>query len=285
LPKSRVYGYGVAHVFSVIRHFFLIVAVAGPMICEPGGAQSEPAAGTGAAGRRTNSLGQVFVPVPGTSVLFCIWDTRVQDYKAFASETHRQWPRPDFPQEPTHPAVNVSWDDAQAFCAWLTQKEHKKGSLKANQRYRLPTDAEWSLASGLTNEPPGSPADKNQKVRGIYPWGRGWPPPKGSGNFADETLSAKKKDAYSVIEGYDDGYADTSPVGAFAPNRFGLFDMGGNVWQWCDDWYDANRHDRVLRGGSCVCVPRMLLLSWRNHISPAQIYNYIGFRCVLAGAP
>jgi formylglycine-generating enzyme required for sulfatase activity len=251
------------------------------MIFEPGGAQSAAAVD----GRCTNSLGQVFVPVPGTSVLFCVWDTRVQDYRAFASETHREWPKPDFAQEPTHPAVNVSWDDAQAFCAWLTQKEQKKGSLKANQRYRLPTDAEWSLAAGLTNEPAGTPAEKHRKVTGIYPWGRGWPPPKGSGNFADETLSAKKKDAYRVIDGYNDGYADTSPVGAFAPNRYGLFDMGGNVWQWCDDWYDASRHGRVLRGGSCVCVPGMLLLSYRNAFGPGHFYEYIGFRCVLAGTP
>lgn len=235
-------------------------------------------------GRYTNSLGQVFVPVPGATVLFGIWDTRVQDYQAFASATKRDWPKPVFAQDASHPAVNVSWGDAQAFCAWLTEKEHKSGQLKKDQKYRLPTDAEWSLAVGLTNEPPGTPEDKNQKVRGAYPWGKGWPPPKGAGNFADQTLAAKKKDAYNVIEGYDDGYADTSPVGAFSPNRFGLYDMGGNVWQWCDDWYDASQHDKVLRGGSCVCVPRMLLLSWRNHCTPKQLYNYLGFRCVIAGS-
>ena len=265
----------------VVCNVFLLVVLFAVAVCEDIPAQ--PVVGVG--DRRTNSLGQVFVPVEGTSALFCIWDTRVQDYKVFALETVRQWPKPDFPQEPTHPAVNVSWQDARAFCEWLTQKEHTLGMLKANLRYRLPTDAEWSLAAGLTNEPSGTPADKNHKVTGIYPWGRGWPPAKGSGNFADETLSAKKKDAYKVIEGYNDGYAETSPVGAFAANRFGLFDMGGNVWQWCDDWYDPAQHDRVLRGGSCVCIPRMLLLSWRNHFAPAQVYSYIGFRCVLAGAP
>jgi formylglycine-generating enzyme required for sulfatase activity len=235
--------------------------------------------------RYTNSLGEAFAAVPGTSVLFCIWDARVQDYQAFVLATRRQWAKPNFSQEPSHPAVNVSWDDAQAFCAWLTEREHKGGSLKAGAHYRLPTDAEWSLAVGLTNEPTGTPADKNRKVRGLYPWGRGWPPPKGSGNFADETLSAKKKDAYRVIEGYDDGYADTSPVGAFAPNQYGLFDMGGNVWQWCDDWYDASQHGRVLRGGSCVCIPGMLLLSYRNSFGPSHFYEYIGFRPVLAGLP
>jgi formylglycine-generating enzyme required for sulfatase activity len=258
---------------------WLIVAVAGVMLCPSARAQAE------LGGRRTNSLGQVFVPVPGTAVLFCIWDTRVQDYTVFASETHRAWPKAGFAQGATHPAVNVSWDDAQAFCGWLTQKERRSGLLKENQSYRLPTDAEWSLAVGLTNEPAGTPAEKNHKVTGVYPWGRGWPPPKGSGNFADETLSARKKDAYHVIEGYNDGYADTSPVGAFAANRYGLFDMGGNVWQWCEDWYDAGRHDRVLRGGSCVCIPRMLLLSWRNAFAPGNVYGYLGFRCVLAGTP
>src|SRR5271163_716657 len=109
------------------RALLIIVAVAGPMVCA-------------AASCYTNSLGQAFVSVAGTSVMFSIWDTRVQDYNAFASETHRPWPKPDFAQEPTHPAVNVSWDDAQAFCAWLTQKERKSGLLKENLSYHLPTD-------------------------------------------------------------------------------------------------------------------------------------------------
>jgi len=235
----------------------------------------------GAGGNFTNSLGQVFVPVPGTSVLFCIWDTRVKDYQAFLAESHRPWTKPDYPQGPDHPVVNVSWNDAQAFCFWLTQKEHETGLLRSNQSYHLPTDAEWSVAAGLTNEPRGTPAEKHRRVAGVYPWGRGWPPPKGAGNFADATLVAKKKDNYDVIESYNDGYADTSPVGAFAANRLGLFDMGGNVWQWCDDWYDPTHHGRVIRGGSCVSNPGMLLLSWRNNLTPAHSYPYLGFRCVL----
>lgn len=217
-------------------------------------------------------------------MLFCIWDTRVRDYGIFAAETRRDWPKPAFAQSPDHPAVNVSWDDAEAFCAWLTQKERAQGLLKSSQLYRLPTDEEWSLAAGLTNEVPGTPAEKHRKITGVYPWGRGWPPPKGSGNYADETLVAQKKDAFHVIEGYNDGYADTSPVGAFAPNRNGLFDMGGNVWQWCDDWYDAGKRGRVLRGGSCISTPGMLLLSYRNAFGPSHCHAYIGFRCVIAAA-
>jgi formylglycine-generating enzyme required for sulfatase activity len=251
------------------RVLFLLAALAGPAIC-------------GGADRFTNSLGQVFVPVPGVSVQFCIWDTRVQDYAAFVAETHRPWAKPDFAQEPTHPAVNVSWDDAHAFCDWLTAKDRKAGLLQPSQSYLLPTDAEWSVAAGLTNEPSGLPSEKHRKVTGVYPWGRGWPPPKGSGNYADETLVARKKDNFNIIDGYSDGYADTSPVGAFAANRFGLFDMGGNVWQWCDDWYDATHRGRVIRGGSCVSNPGMLLLSWRNNLGPTHNYPYLGFRCVLS---
>jgi hypothetical protein len=74
-----------------------------------------------------NSLGMKFVPVSGTKVLFSIWDTRVRDYEAFVKATGREWRRPDFKQDPTHPAVNVSWIDAQAFCEWLTEKERTAG--------------------------------------------------------------------------------------------------------------------------------------------------------------
>jgi formylglycine-generating enzyme required for sulfatase activity len=256
----------------------LIVATAALVFCGRGGAQ------LASDSRFTNSLGQVFVAIPDTTVSFCIWDTRVQDYQAFVDATKRPWTKPDFAQDATHPAVDVSWTDATAFCDWLTQTERKNGLLTARENYRLPTDAEWSSAVGLTNELAGTPADKNRKVRGLYPWGKGWPPPKGAGNFADESLAAKKRDAYHIIEGYTDGYADTSPVGVFTPNKFGLYDMGGNVWQWCDDWYDATQQSRVMRGGCCASTPGMLLLSYRQTLAPAYSYKYLGFRCVLAGS-
>jgi hypothetical protein len=93
-----------------------------------------------------NSLGMRFVPVAGTKVRFSIWKTRVQDYEAFRAATGRAWSKPGFAQGPTHPAVNLSADDASAFCAWLTNKERREGRLAARQRYRLPTDLEWSTA-------------------------------------------------------------------------------------------------------------------------------------------
>ena len=134
---------------------------------------------------------------------------------------------------------------------------------------------------------PARPAEKNHKVTGVYPWGKGWPPPKGSGNFADQTLSAKKKDAYRVIDGYNDGYADTSPVRAFAANRFGLFDMGGNVWQWCEDWYcDSSQHDRVFaRRLVCLRSANVVAVLAQSLCARPGSTDYIGFRCVMAGAP
>jgi formylglycine-generating enzyme required for sulfatase activity len=86
-----------------------------------------------------------------------------------------------------------------------------------------------------------------------------------------------------VLSGYHDGFAETSPVGSFAANPLGLFDMGGNVWQWCDDWYDKEQKDRVLRGASYVGADRgALVSSFRAHNAPRARYADNGFRCVLA---
>ena len=236
----------------------------------------------------TNSLGMKFVPVPGTDVLFCIWPTRVQDYsvyaKAIADDGHpksfwRQldswlaadWRQPGFQQKETHPVVNVNWDDANAFCAWLTKKERAEGKITASQRYRLPTDAEWSTAVGLGRETGNTPKAKSMGVKDVYPWGTKWPPPKGAGNY-DESLNV-------------DSYEYTSPVGSFAANTHGLHDLGGNVWEWCEDWYvPATKSYRVLRGASWRNDDRDdLLSSYRCGSTPGSRYYYFGFRCVLVG--
>ena len=212
-----------------------------------------------------NSLGMKFVGVPGTEVMFCIWDVRVQDYRAYAeanSGVDESWKKPGFTQGDTHPVVNMNWNDAKAFCAWLSRKEGKT--------YRLPTDAEWSAAVGLADEPGGTPRDKDAKIKDVYPWGTQWPPPSGAGNYA-QSLNV-------------DSYEHTSPVGSFTANQFGLYDMGGNVWQWCEDWYDGAQSSRVLRGGSWYNYdPDFLLSSYRLSNAPDSRYYFIGFRCVLVG--
>ena len=86
-----------------------------------------------------------------------------------------------------------------------------------------------------------------------------------------------------MIKGYNDGYPRTSSVGSLAPNANGLYDMGGNVWQWCEDWYDATEQYRVLRGASWnLNNPDLLLASYRNLSIPGIRYLELGFRCVVA---
>ena len=88
-----------------------------------------------------------------------------------------------FQQEDTHPVVKVNWYDANAFCAWLTKKELAEGKIKEGQKYRLPTDAEWSVAVGLGQEKGNTPKEKSRGIKDVYPWGKEWPPPKGVGNY------------------------------------------------------------------------------------------------------
>ena len=249
-----------------------------------------------------NSLGMKFVPVAGTQVLFSVWDTRVQDFEAFVADTNYNatggmwslgkdgwkqrgatWREPGFSQGPTHPVVGVSWHDAKKFCEWLTGREQGSGMLPRGRVYRLPTDAEWSAGVGLQGEEGNNPKEKSGKIK-LYPWGKEWPPPAGAGNYAGE--EAKTGDwpfEFSIIEGYNDGYARTSPVGNFAVNGSGLYDMGGNVWQWCEDCYDATEQGRVLRGASWSnSIPGHLLATYRVVSIPADRNVHVGFRCVVA---
>jgi len=226
----------------------------------------------------TNTLGMKFVPVPGTDVQFSIWETRVKDYAAYAAANagvDGNWKKPeffdeDYKQEETHPVVMVSWKDANAFCAWLTKKELAEGKIKAGKKYRLPTDAEWSTAVGLGKEKGTTPKAKDMGVKDVYPWGKGYPPPKEAGNYS-KSLKVDKFD-------------NTSPAGSFASNQFGLHDMGGNVREWCEDKYSPTSTYRVLRGASWSFVsPGILLSSLRGDGTPDRRSIYVGFRCVLVG--
>ena len=221
-----------------------------------------------------NSLGMKFVPIPGSKTLFSIWDTRVQDYRAYADanpDVDGGWKEPGFEQGDDHPVVRVNWIQATAFCAWLTQKEQHEGKIGQDVVYRLPTDAEWSAAAGDAK----------------YPWGDDWPAPKGAGNY------------YPALQ--VDDFEHTSPVGSFSPNQYGLYDIGGNVWQWCQDWYRYQMNDasllnaepylkndggghqqRVIRGGSFNPIdPALLVTAVRCSDVPTQANGANGFRCVL----
>ncbi len=239
-----------------------------------------------------NSLGMKFVPVPGTDVHFCIWETRKQDYEAYAravpgvdgSWQHVMTRGQPVSFAPDHPVVGVARDEARRFCAWLTEKEQREGRIPSGARYRLPTDLEWSAAVGLPREAGATPRARDGGIPGVYPWGTVFPPPPGAGNFSDIAARTAFGMSRQPITGYRDGFATTSPVGSFAANQFGLFDLSGNVWEWSEDWYDGTGGDAVLRGGSWSDhEPHKLLSSFRAYGVASFRGEFIGFRCVLVG--
>jgi hypothetical protein len=243
--------------------------------------------------RRTNSLGMIFNAIPGPNPMFCIWETRVNDYAIFANavagldESWRKVELSGVPISfgPDHPVTMVNWKDAKAFCQWLTEKERLQGFLRPGEVYRLPTDLEWSAAAGLTNEAGRTPQERSLKGPRVFPWGLAWPPPKGAGNFADRAAKASFPH-WIVLEGYDDGYATTAPVGRFQPNQYGLYDLSGNVSEWCEDSHLGGGSMHVRRGGSWESNhPDLLLCSHRESEDADDRHFTCGFRVVLAAGP
>ena len=168
--------------------------------------------------------------------------------KAFEFNKDYSWRNAGFEQTDEHPVVNVSWNDAVAFCKWLSGKEGKT--------YRLPTEAEWEYACRAGTKTRYYSGDDPETLAKVA-------------NVADATAKAKFPDWKYTIKA-SDGYVFTAPVGQFKPNAFGLYDMHGNAWQWCADWYGAGllRQSpaddpkgpdtgvvRVLRGGSWLNGP------------------------------
>ena len=191
------------------------------------------------------------------------------------------WRRPEGPGSTTrgkenYPVVHISWDDAQAYCKWA----HK----------RLPTEAEWEYAArgGLTGQPYSWGTEAINKGK---PKANTW-----QGHFPDVNTAR-------------DGFKGLAPVKSFAPNGYGLFDMAGNVWEWCGDWYRADYYaqlkgtvavnpkgpssgfdadeptvpKRVVRGGSFLCDASYCSsyrVSARMKTSPDTGLEHTGFRCV-----
>jgi formylglycine-generating enzyme required for sulfatase activity len=138
-----------------------------------------------------------------------------------AQNSPSNWGHPG--QTSEHPAVNVSWSDATAFCDWLSRKEQK--------RYRLPSEAEWEYAcraGTATKYYNGNDYERQFEV----------------GNVEDASLRRETYEGHGPAA--DDGFAFTAPVGKFRPNGFGLYDMHGNVWEWCADWYDSEYYAHSL---------------------------------------
>ena len=181
------------------------------------------------------------------------------------------WRHHSFNQGDDHPVVLVSWNDATAFCAWLSNKEGKT--------YELPTEAEWEYACRAGTTTRFWCGDKDASLQG-------------NANVADASFKEKCPGHDGVA--WADGYAFTSPVGSFKPNPWGLYDMGGNVWQWCADDYgpyqEGNIKDpihkestngRVVRGGAWSGSPRDCWSACRWYHDLAYRDDCLGFRLVL----
>jgi formylglycine-generating enzyme required for sulfatase activity len=184
------------------------------------------------------------------------------------------WRNPGFAQDDMHPVVNVSWNDAVAMAKWLSETE--------GVRYRLPTEAEWEYAARAGSRTRYSSGDDPQSLLKV------------ANTFdADSMKNWPKWKAYALAG--SDGFAFTAPVGSFAPNAFGVYDMHGNAWEWCADWHDDDYYGRspmddpqgpaagkvrVRRGGSWHTWSLYARSSYRNWNTPQTRYPLVGMRLV-----
>ncbi len=193
----------------------------------------------------------------------CVWDGEKWSRRRGAC-----WRSPGFVQTDDHPVVCVSYNDAVAFCQWL--------SRKAGKRVELPTEAQWEYAC-------------RAGTKTAYQWGNDPGDGKGWCNGPDQT--AKHEFSGWAAFSWPDGYVYTSPVSRFRANGWGLYDMHGNVWEWCRDWHasyagaktvdpsgPATGRHRVIRGGGWSAKPWHCRSATRKCRLPGIPDGYLGFR-------
>jgi formylglycine-generating enzyme required for sulfatase activity len=186
------------------------------------------------------------------------------------------WKGTGFPQTDSHPVVNITWTDAQAFCNWLSEKEQR--------RYRLPTEAEWEYACRAGTLTTYSNGDEAEGLVAVA-------------NVADGTARAKFQ-SWSGLNAKD-GAVYTQLVGKYRTNAFGLADMHGNVCEWCADRYSGNDYapfamktatdpqgamagnTRIVRGGGWNNTAGLCRSASRRRFPPSDRYDFLGFRVVL----
>lgn len=203
----------------------------------------------------------------------CVTDRRKPGHWAADEQTNVH--DPGFAQTEDHPAACVSWNDAVAYVAWL--------NAKTGGGYRLLTEAEWEYVAraGSTT---------------AYPWGRDIADGCAHMNGFDKVIMEKKGNLYKgeavPFAACSDGFLNTAPVGSFKPNKFGVYDMIGNLGEWVEDCstdsYGARRADgtasqpdcskRMVRGGSWGTQPRQLRSAERIRYKPSDVDDSIGIR-------
>ena len=194
----------------------------------------------------------IMVAIPSSDTIKPFWmdtsEVTVSQFKKFLAESNHPfngdlW-KGIYQYSPTdsHPMINVDWHDATAYAKWAGK--------------RLPTQKEWEFAAG------GGLIDKE------YSWG-------------NDVSLARDYANYRGVGGRDKWDRITAPVGSLQPNGYGLYDMAGNVWEWCQDSYDSDQKRKVLRGGSWDIFPPTLRLSARSSFNPDNRNHDSGFRCVL----
>lgn len=203
----------------------------------------------------------------------------VGQYREFAKSKGLEFPAPpSYGWNESFPMVRVTWEEAKYYCEC--------------QGGRLPTEAEWEFAAR------GGKTGLNGTKRDVFVWGNELPL-NPIGNLADQDFLNSRYYDHNNFHGFDqykDGFATASPVRAFSPNAFGIFDMAGNVLEWCEDWYEPYSYAeimldnpkgpetgtrKVLRGGAFDTSPTITRISRRLGNYPDIRHEEKGFRCVI----